>query len=162
MRGSDRRPPPPQSGAGPEKKLGAPLSARPKPALVGVERANRARPLSRARRWREGHFSPRPPLLAPPVRNPLCTTAHRRRSRLLRVSPGQFRQRASCHNPLPPFPAVEGPQRPHLGGPQRPHLGGPHAAGAQLPPPDSGPSSAPPKVCNHSRASPVAASPTRS
>jgi hypothetical protein len=41
----------------PRNFFGTPPSARPKPALVGVEQANRARPQIRPRRWREGNFS---------------------------------------------------------------------------------------------------------
>jgi hypothetical protein len=56
---------------------------------------------------------------------PHCAAGRRRRSRLLRESPGRFRPQACYPHPPPPFPAIEGPRRPHRGAPQPP----PPAAG---------------------------------
>jgi hypothetical protein len=83
MRGID-----PPSVAGPQINLGTPPSARTRPTLVGVKRANRARPPTRARHWRVVHFSVRPTLSAPLLqKSPL----RRRRSRRFHESLSRFR-----------------------------------------------------------------------
>jgi hypothetical protein len=104
----------------PQKNLRMPPSVLPRPAYLGVERANQAWPSTRARRWRDEHFSVHRPFQRHRCEIPLCVAGRCRRSRLFRESPDRFQPRACCSHPLPPFSAVEGPQRPHRGAPQPP------------------------------------------